>query len=392
MRRLSQLDGIRGFAIAAVLADHLGSIIGLGISRNPVLLAIDNLMLAGWLGVDVFFVLSGFLITGIILKDRSEPGFWSNFYLRRAFRILPAFAVIFTITLVAAHYFAPQIHVTSGYVLPAIFFLANWTAVTQTEMPWLGHIWSLAVEEQFYFLWPQAAKRLNKVTLLKLALALVVASELLRVLLAVIYVRGEIIFKITPTRIDGLSIGAALAVGITLPEVQRFLANWWRRIAIVAAALLCCIFFAFHGSLAPISKWSQIFAIPPAIVLTSMLIFGALESALPSGLARFFGNPVMTYLGRRSYALYLIHGPLRVAVQASRVHGTLANLPQGVGVDILLVLSILVISLILSELSWRLIEMPAQNLRHRLMRKKEDGTPGHLPEEEVIVRLAEESQ
>jgi peptidoglycan/LPS O-acetylase OafA/YrhL len=331
LKRLSQLDGIRGLAVAAVMIDHLGQVLSVGIGRNLIVIALYRFMHGGWLGVDIFFVLSGFLITGILIKERSRPDFWGNFYLRRGFRILPAFIVVFVITLVAAHFFAPEIHVSAGYLLPATFFMANWTVVNSSEMPWLGHLWSLAVEEQFYFLWPQASKRLKSATLFKLALSLAVASEILRLALALLHVNSYIVYKITPTRIDGLSIGAALAIGLTLPRVHRFLGQWWRRIALVAAILLPISFLIMHGSMFLFNVWSQVLAIPPAIVLTAMLVYGAVESALPSGLGRFFGNPVMTYLGRRSYALYLIHEPIEVAVQRSRAAGYLATLPGAFG-------------------------------------------------------------
>jgi peptidoglycan/LPS O-acetylase OafA/YrhL len=369
LKRISQLDGIRGLAIAAVLFAHLGALMGVGIGRNLVVIALYRFMHVGWLGVDIFFVLSGFLITGIILKDRVRPDFWGTFYLRRAFRILPAFTVVFVLTLLAAHFFAPEIHVSSAYIIPALFFMANWTIVNMGEMPMLGHLWSLAVEEQFYFLWPQAAKRLRAETLLKLALTLAVASELARLVLALLHVNPYIVYKITPTRIDGLAVGAALAISITLPRVHTLLTRWWRTAAVVAVVLLPLAFAAMHGSLFVFNVWSQVLAIPPAIVLTAMLIFGATESSLPSVVARFFDNPVMTYLGRRSYALYLIHEPIGVAVQRSRANGYLAQLPQGVFVNLVLIFSGLAISLVLTEASWRLIESPAQSLRHLWMRK-----------------------
>jgi peptidoglycan/LPS O-acetylase OafA/YrhL len=78
-------------------------------------------MHVGWLGVDIFFVLSGFLITGIILNDRDRPDFWDTFYLRRAFRILPAFAVVFAVTLIVVHIFAPKVDISAGYVFPTFF-------------------------------------------------------------------------------------------------------------------------------------------------------------------------------------------------------------------------------------------------------------------------------
>jgi len=392
LKRLSQLDGIRGLAVALVILVHLPPLLGIGIGRNLFSICLYRVLHVGWLGVDIFFVLSGFLITGIIVKDRSKQGFWSGFYMRRSFRILPAFIVVFVITLLIAHFFLPQIHTSSWYLLAATFFMANWTVITDSEMPMLGHLWSLAVEEQFYFLWPQAAKRLKSTSILKLALSLAVISELLRITLATLHVNAYIVYKITPTSIDGLSIGAALAVGITLPPVHRFLAVWWQRIALIAAALLPLAYLALRGSLFVFNVWSQVLAIPPVIVLTAMLIYGAIESALPPGLARFLGSPVMTYLGRRSYALYLIHVPVLIGIERSRADGALHRLPAGAGINAVLTLSAIAVALLLAELSWRIIESPAQNLRRRLMRGKEDDTPAHPSEEAAITQLSEENR
>lgn len=392
MKRLSELDGIRGLAVAAVIAHHFVPVVGLGIGRNLFFLALYRFVHPGWLGVDIFFVLSGFLITGIIVKERNERNFWSNFYLRRAFRILPAFFAVFIITLAAAHFFAPDIPIRLNYVLPAIFFMANWTVVGLHEMPMLTHLWSLAVEEQFYFLWPQAAKRMSNSLLFKLALWLAVGSVLCRFVLALFHTNPYVLYKITPPRIDGLCLGAALAIGLNLPGVRHFLERWWRTIALVAFLLLPAAFLALHGSLFVFNPWSQVLAIPPAEVLTAMLIYGAVESKLPAGLKLFFGNPVMTYLGRRSYALYLIHDPVQVAVELSRAHGYLAKLPQGIGMNLLLIASTIALSLVLTELSWRVIESPAQELRRRLMRNREDGTGQHPTEEMLITQLAREDQ
>jgi peptidoglycan/LPS O-acetylase OafA/YrhL len=338
--------------------------------KKAILLVLYRVMHVGWLGVDIFFVLSGFLITGIILKDRSKKDFWGNFYLRRAFRILPAFVVVFVVTLVLAHFFSPDIVVKSGYILAATFFMANWTIVNFSEMPMLTHLWSLAVEEQFYFLWPQAAKRMKHITLFRFALILAIASEAIRLALALMHVNAYIIYKITPTRIDGLSIGAALAIGLRLPKVREFLERWWQRIALISAILLPITFLALKGNLFVFNTWSQIFAIPPTIVLVAMLIYGSVEGVLPYALGRFLGNPVLTYLGRRSYAIYLIHEPVRYAVQASRSDGFLSRIAPGVPMNVLLMVLIVAVSLVLSELSWRWIETPAQNLRGRLMPSK----------------------
>jgi peptidoglycan/LPS O-acetylase OafA/YrhL len=390
MKRLSQLDGIRGLAVAAVVITHLGDFSVIGIAKTTATSAMHRFLKPGWMGVDIFFVLSGFLITSIILKERSRPNFWSSFYLRRAFRILPAFLTVYLVSLLATHLFYPQTPITPSYLWMSIFFLANWTILTGNQLDLLFHIWSLAVEEQFYFLWPQAAKRMKNVTLFQIALGLAVASECCRVVLTLAHVTPYVLYEITPTRLDGICLGSALAAGVTLPRVERFLSRWWKRIAVTAAVLLVVFFIAFKGDLNPFRIESQICAIPAVVVLTAMLIFGAVESTLPPVLDRFFSNGVMTYLGRRSYGLYLIHDPIRVAVSSSRESGYLATLPATFSMNVLLAIGVAAVSLVLTELSWRLIESPAQELRRRLTEGKEYGQPSRPAEEAAITELAGE--
>jgi peptidoglycan/LPS O-acetylase OafA/YrhL len=370
LKRVEQLDGIRGLAIAISLAVHSAPLFVAGVVITRTIYAVNCLIMTGWLGVDIFFVLSGYLITGIILEDRTKPDFWTTFYTRRGFRILPAFAAVFIAAILAAYFFFPEIPLSARFLLPPIFFLGNWTVLTNTEFPLLPQIWSLAIEEQFYFLWPQAAKRLSPVAIFKLAISLVIVCELSRIGLAMIHFDSWALYKITPTRIDGLAIGATLAAGMTLPAVHRFLASYWRRIALLAACVLTVAFVLLPGHLTPHLPSSQIVAIPAAVVLTAMLIYGSIESSLPNLLYQFFTNPVMTYLGRRSYALYLIQFPIAIEVRESRVHGYLAELQSGVVINILLILSVLAASLILAEISWRLIEAPAQSLRRLWMRNR----------------------
>lgn len=257
MKRFSQLDGIRGLAVAIVVIHHSIANLGIGNERSLFVAVIFRLLHPGWLGVDIFFVLSGFLVTGIILKERSYPDFWGTFYTRRGFRILPAFFAVFVVTLVFAHLFAPALQASWAYILAAVFFMANWTVVGIGEMPMLNQLWSLAIEEQFYLLWPQVVRRLKIATLFKFSLLLAVGCEILRITLSILRVDPYIVYKITPTRIDGLAVGAALAIGITLPAVHRFLAVWWRRIAVASIIFLTFSFLSMRGSLFVFNDWSQ---------------------------------------------------------------------------------------------------------------------------------------
>src|SRR5579885_2477102 len=133
------LDGLRGLAILAVFVYHLQLITG------------------GFLGVDVFFVLSGFLITSLLLEEWQRRGTISfpRFYMRRALRLLPAFFAFLLACFVYIVIFRPdEVAAFRKEALVAACYVSNWPTLHQVPMPTLGHAWSLSLEEQFYFLWP----------------------------------------------------------------------------------------------------------------------------------------------------------------------------------------------------------------------------------------------
>jgi len=366
LKRIAALDGIRGVAIAAILVVHSDEFLVAGSRYRPVLYALCRFFFGGWLSVDLFFALSGFLITANLLKYRDRPDFWTSFYLRRGFRILPAFAAVFLAVLALLRLLEPWTHLSASVLLPALFFTENWTVLNHTEMPMLPHLWTLAVEEQFYFLWPQIVTRAGNASIFRISLSVAAGCELARIVAAAMHVDGWILYAITPTRIDGLALGAALAAGGTLPSVERLLRLYWRRAAAGAALALAVVLVAMRGVLLPNDPLAQIFAIPPAILLAVLVIHGAATRTLPRWLERVLAGPVTEYLGKRSYGLYLVHYPVMLVVWQSRAGGRLNALPHSFSADLAIAGSAILISLMLTELSWHAIEAPAQRLGRRL--------------------------
>lgn len=350
--RIPELDGIRGIAITLVFFFHIQSLLFYGLNKSTLLKLIDRVVNSGWVGVDVFFVLSGYLITGILLKREPREYFWKVFYLRRAARILPAFIVVLSITL---YFYRPQ---QLWVIVMYIFFIGNWTIVAGREIPPLGHLWSLAIEEQFYLIWPLVVRRVSNSTLLLVALSTAGISIALRLMLWAFSVNGYIVYKITPTRIDGLAIGAALAVAMTLDKPRAFLKRNYSKLFYLGLCLWVAGFFALKLSYFPWDTRSLLLASPAVSLMTVAAIFASIDAVLPSSVQSILANRTLVWIGQRSYGFYLIHEPVKAAAMYHTRHLYSHRVPLLLQ-NALLSVAVLIVSLILTEISWRLIESPS---------------------------------
>jgi len=296
---------------------------------------------AGWIGVDLFFVLSGFLITGILLDSKGRPGYYRSFYARRALRILPLYYGLLAVILLlprsgalAAALGAPYLAEHQGWFWS---HTVNWLMVTEGESQFavrngFGGIWSLSIEEQFYLLWPLVVAVTSRKGLGRLAVALAVLAFVLRMALSLRGTPDVVLYSATPTRIDPLAIGALLAVLAREGGLEAHRTRY-------SVAVICSA--AAFGLLAVISQ-----RMPNANALT----FAGVASALAVGwgavlilttgeagrwVALMRSRPMRT-LGKYSYALYLFQAPVdhlltRFGAGPDAV-GRLAYFPLGVGV------------------------------------------------------------
>lgn len=224
--RIPALDGLRGIAILLVLVFHL-------LDRLPANAGIFRyLVVAGrlaWSGVDLFFVLSGFLIGGILLDAQRSPHYYKTFYLRRAFRILPIYAVLLAL---AATRNLPVHWAVLGKLYPSNIPWVCYLTLTQNFAMALGMrglmslspTWSLAVEEQFYLTVPLIVRKLSRLHLTRLLVMALVAAPLLRTLLYHFYSRGPIAcHRLMPCRADALSLGVLSALACRDRRCWNFL-------------------------------------------------------------------------------------------------------------------------------------------------------------------------
>jgi peptidoglycan/LPS O-acetylase OafA/YrhL len=358
--RIFELDGIRGLAILSVLCCHLGYLLVFGWREHLSAKIAERIFGIGWLGVDVFFVLSGFLITGVLLKGRSRTHFWKDFYIKRGLRILPVFCLVFGITLL---FITPP---SKKILLAYVFFAANWTVLRHAEIMPLNHVWSLAVEEQFYFVWPGFVRRFSTETLFRLLVLVVLFTSLFRIILVLRGVDGYIPYKITPTHVDGLAIGAIIALMPVLDRQRAFLHRNFKAILFISVGIWGGAFVIFKGNFLAWNARATVFSIPATIVITGLAIIASVDGTLVPRVQALLSNPLIGWFGRRSYAIYLIHEPLDQMAQYLIGRMAFRSWKNEALIDAIYTVIVVGVSLALAEISWRLIERRCLALAARL--------------------------
>ena len=236
-RYLPELDGIRGIAILMVIAFHFGR----DIDTHSLLYSVYRSTIElGWAGVDLFFVLSGCLITGILLDTKNSERYFQSFYMRRILRVLPLYYLsvfaFFCICLPIRNALAPGwfgrqewTHIPAGEAIWYWFHLSNWrSALGVLQNSPVTHFWSLSIEEQFYLVWPLFVLYCSDSRLLTVCISLILLSVGLLnspYFQAEVNLHSDFIYRLTPFRLDPLAFGAMLAV---LSRYRSF-GGWYRR-------------------------------------------------------------------------------------------------------------------------------------------------------------------
>jgi len=300
---MPELDSLRGVAILLVLFFH-------GFNLQNAMLHMSGFSRAfvygatgGWAGVNLFFVLSGFLITGILLDSRLKPQYYRRFYIRRALRILPAFYLLLVLLCVLARVgWLDHRRIGWPFVILSFFYLANVTVFFGVPAQYAA-LWSLAVEEHFYLLWPTLVRRLSKRTIAWCALAIVFLCPAMR---ALSYRLGwEYRSGYTWLVADGLALGALVGV------LSR--TRFGSRGAVRLFSIAC--FASAIGLLTllqPFGIWRQTTPVGGVLQVTAVNLFsaGVLTLTLLLGTSAFrwiVNRPILQWFGRISYGLYLIH-------------------------------------------------------------------------------------
>jgi len=309
-----ELDGIRGLAILAVLLSHAAGILGVLPHRmpHPAWTPIAAFVLVpGWGGVDLFFTLSGFLITGILLRARKRPTYFRPFYARRVLRIFPIYYLFLTVTLIAGHIwlrFGEQLPAGTAARVSYFLYLQNWPVfwpnwVGLTSI-W-GSFWSLAVEEQFYLVWPTIVRLLSVRTMLGICAFGFALGIPLRYFLIQHFtgISGGII-HFPLSRLDGLFVGAACA--LYREQRGRPVPLRWAAVSFTAGAAMFGFIAVFHvREMVGLGMHICTFGITAYALMAGGLVAASQHPV--ARLQKILTLRPLLLAGRYSYGMYVYH-------------------------------------------------------------------------------------
>ncbi len=361
--RLPTLDGLRAIAILLVVPHNLNLIATFG-GTQPVVAALHR----GWIGVQLFFVLSGFLITRILLDARDAPDYYRSFFVRRALRIFPLYYAVLLVLFVLL----PALGLVSLESDPMVelsywAYFSNWYGPFRHGPEAVSHFWSLAIEEQFYLLWPFVIHRRSAEWVMRLCLAIAAASLLLRVAMLVAGTPTQAIYQFLVTRMDALALGGAVAAAFRIPSIASWALN--RRQFMLGASFLSIAAGAAisggYNSLSPmtLSLGYTFLAVAFALLVAAGAAADHLGRAGWPGALRW--SPLQR-VAKYSYAMYVLSVPLHFLMGKPVLSALGLASTQSILVDLAYIIVGTAVSFLAAAASFHLLEVHFLKLKDRL--------------------------
>jgi len=353
LHHIRELDGIRGIAALAVFFHHLCFASMAHVPPPGIRLVLYHVSRMGLYGVDLFFVLSGFLITTLLIEDRTRPAYYSNFYWKRALRILP----LYVLCLIFVLLYIPH---SAAYVVLSLLFVANFARLFHVGLA--GPFWTLAIEEQFYLLWPTVVRRRSINELSRWAIGILAVAVLLRTIAAGF---GHHDYIFTFFHCDGLAAGALLACIFEKRERTGVLGSmsWLGGSFILGLALFIAPqFFPMQGDVLA-SFGADALQTGVTLLATAIVGYAILQRGTPA--MAIFRSRILTFFGLISYAMYMVHAYLMGLYDAySPLRASTSMTAYWVRLSAVMAATILLCLVVRYG-----VELPAHSLRKYVLRR-----------------------
>lgn len=364
LTHIPALDGVRGVAILLVMAHHF---VNGSHSGSRLVNIVASINQAGWVGVDLFFVLSGFLITRILLKERHKEHYFRNFYMRRTLRIFPLYyGVVALLSLGAIAGLNGPLHIqsTPAVMMAFWFYGVNFVAAVIGNGPFGAFfpLWSLVVEEHFYLVWPAIVKIFDAARLQWICLAIIAGAFVCRVMLIALHSSWLGPYVLTPCRIDAMAIGAILVIRSAISKNGSAISAVTACVMFATAAAAITICIAKSGKFNSDSGWVETIGFTAVDMLAAVFI--AMASRPGSFVGKLMGMPLFTFFGKYSYGLYMCHCSVQFLLEPYTSTEALQRVTHSFAISgMLSVFTKVAVSTCLAVLSYQLYEKQFLSLK-----------------------------
>jgi peptidoglycan/LPS O-acetylase OafA/YrhL len=375
--RQPALDGIRGLAIVWVVLYNTTNL--LPPTQHGAWHLLAYLVHPGWIGVQLFFALSGFLITGALLDTQHAKNYFRAFYARRALRILPLYYTVLIVLLIVA----PALHLAPTLLganlkeqLSLWLFTVNWT---HTAPYGFAHFWSLAVEEQFYLFWPFIVHRLSARRLLAVCICIAPIALIARSIMIFSGANSWAVYTATTSRLDALALGGAGACLLRIPAARAWLAPRLTAVNLAALALFVAS-IPLARTYDPDAMQCQTFGYTLLALCCAALVTTSADSsegARHTVLARILGWTPLRSCGKYSYAIYIFHQLIHKLLGEPWMVSKFGGHPTALAVYAYS-LTIGLVSFCAAFLSYHLLEKHFLALKHLFVARTATATQGSV--------------